>query len=299
MGKKARNSTGFQIVTYLIGLIAFIFASTWFSWSAPSNIVRWVFSIVVLSAIFYCDNSGIRMSVAYRLPAAFPYRNKLRISRKNVVDVPTELFKTFVYLDALLYWLIPELRVLLAAIAIALPVLSVYRYLRHSDVIKFRDPNKNNISPTASTLLASALIFALSNLLNSELNSFFWYLWVSIAAAPIIAFLLLSKEFRIKKTVLIDFSLIMLAFSFGTLCSVNQDFDFSEPSYHFVTVVDKYTSGGRQTTLYVTVSPFGDRDEDVSIAVGIDAYRQAYIGEKARVAEYQGVLHSPWYYLVL
>jgi len=297
MSKKEKSKKWIRPIAYLLlGLISIV-ASAWITWNLPLRILQPILFGILLLIIFYCDDSGIRLMLVKKLNDDFPGK-KFPSKRRRIGDRATQYCKTFTLLSLLLYWILPEARVVFLATTIALPILAVYRYIRYNDTISLSGATKNDLSPTASTLLIPSTMFAMWGLFNHAFSKLFWILLLVLPNIFYIPFILLTQEYKKKKLVAFGFLFLVVIFTFGSLEMINADYDFSQPQEYTVTVVDKHLSSGRSKVCYITVSPWGDNTSKTDIEVDKDSYKSAVVGDTATVVQFQGALKMPWYALV-
>lgn len=291
-GKRKKPSKAW-LVLLAIGLgIGWI----WFSWNGPPKIVDSIWLVAMACAIFYFDNSGIRLFILQRLPAGIPFRDKLSVIRHSE-DKYTDLFRTLALTALLISWATPHFRVLSTGAAIVFPLLAGYRYLRHSDAIHFAEISRVRLSPTIITIFLPAMLFIIWHADNMVFNNFLWILVSAMTILIMTIFFVMTKEYRTKKSVAIYFFVCVLAFNFGALCAINSDFDFSQPQTFRVEVVNKYVSGGRTQTPMVVVSPWDGHTDTVDFATNPEEYRSVEVGDEAKIIQHEGALGMNWYYL--
>lgn len=297
--KKKNNFFGWGgFVIYFLLLLLGLCAWIWISWNVSTSVMQPILFFVVLIVIFYCDNSGIRLSLTKRLPKSFPFHKSLA-KRRKIGDRKTQYYKTFTYLSLLLSWVSPYLRFIFTATAIILPVLAIYRYIRYNDTISFSGESNNDLSPTVATILTPSVLFLIWGINNHEYNTLFWSLLIVISFVFIIPFFVSTNEYKHKKSIALGFSFCIVFFTFGSLCIINSDFDFSNPKEYSVTIVDKYISSGKSKTLYITVTPWDQQKENIDIEVDKETYKAATNGQTATVVQRKGVLDMSWYFLVI
>lgn len=295
--KKENSKKWIRPVAYLLlGLIAIV-AYAWITWNVPLRIMQPILFGVLLLVVFYYDDSGIRLMLVKRLNDDFPGK-KFLSKRRRIGDRATQYCKTFTLLSLLLYWILPEARVVFLATTIALPILAVYRYIRYNETIRLSGEMKNDLSPTASTLLIPSTMFVMWGLFNHAYSKLFWILLLAISNIFYIPFILLTQEYKKKKPVALGFLFLVVLFTFGSLEMINTDYDFNQPQEYAVTVVDKHLSSGRSKVCYITVSPWGDYTSEMDIEVDKDSYKSAVVGDTATVVQFQGALKMPWHALV-
>jgi len=278
----------------LFGMCAWI----WITWKTPTSIMQPILFLVMLIVIFYCDNSGIRLSIINKIPTKAPFYKCFAKKCKNG-DRRTQFYKTLTYLSLLLLWISTYISFIFTAAAIIFPVLAIYRYIRYNDRISFSGETKNDLSPTVAAMLAPSFLFAIWGFHNHEYSTLFWSLLIAIPIIFIVPFFIFTKEYRKKITIALGFSFCIIFFTFGSLCNINSSFDFSKPRGYWVSIVDKYVTSGKAQTLYVTVTPWDNQKENVDIEVDKESYKSAISGQKVIVVQHKGALNMSWYYLIV
>lgn len=132
---------------------------------------------------------------------------------------------------------------------------------------------------------------------NQTFNSMFWILAIGIVLVILIPFLIKTKEYRKKKSVLFLFILFISLFSVGTISIVNIAFDFGERVTYRVRIEDKEEYHGKITDYVLILSPWDEFDEEVSMSVIQDEYEEYRIGEWVNIIQANGALNMKWYYL--
>lgn len=95
------------------------------------------------------------------------------------------------------------------------------------------------------------------------------------------------KDDRLSERICLPFLVLLFSFVLlvGVIGNLNCALDRSEPTPYTVTVKDKYSSGGKTTSYYLTVTVEGrEMDMDVSGT----AYRETDIGDPVTVEVYEG-----------
>jgi len=83
--------------------------------------------------------------------------------------------------------------------------------------------------------------------------------------------------------------------SFGVLAEANTLLDQSEPQIFSAHILSKRISGGKTTTYYLLLEPWGPRLEGGEVSVPRSVYQVLGVGETACVHLSRGALRVPWY----
>ena len=257
--KKKENQGCLMDILEMGGWFAGMFLFIFLSYKMPGNSFGWVLVVLAFAYICYCDNSFIRKYMLKKLPKQSSLRKK--IMKRRVGDYRSQVYKTLSFFCVWMnFWFVP-MRFLTVIGCIILSVLSTVRYLKHQDTVKYGTLEDKNLSPTMLPFLAK------------------------------------GTEYKSKKSIIFTFLLSVLVFTFGVICAVNTDFDFSEPQEYRVKILDKWSSSGRSRSYYVDVTPWGGRGEEETIEISYPEYRDAEIGETAYIYEKEGFLKMEWYYI--
>lgn len=286
----------FSVVIVIAGWIAVLATWTWVSRNAPSSLVRLLIFIILSIAIVYCDNSNIRTTFMHRYPKKYPFAAKLKRKPKRE-DLAAEYYKTACYFFTLMTWFVPRFRFVFTGLTILFVILSIARYIRHSDSIHLGTKDQKELSSTSKAILVPSVLLALWGLSNQTYNRTLWILLAVLSLVFILPFFIFSAEYKKKISVAFGFIFCAAIFVFGALCTINTDYDFSRPKEYPVTVVDKHISGGKSRTLYVTVTPWSDHKENEDIEVDTETYKKAEAGQRTEIIEHNGLLGMKWYYL--
>lgn len=295
--KKKENQGCLMDILEMAGWFAGAFLFLLLSYKMPGNSFYWVLVALIFGYICYCDNSFIRKYLLKRLSKKSSLRKK--IMKRKVGDFRSQVYKTLSFFCLWLnMWCVPIRSLTLIGILI-LSVLSTVRYLKNQDTIKYGTFDDKELSPTMLTMLVPGtglLLFGLQS--NMVFPPIFWILWGGCVLAYMVPFMVKGKEYKRKKSIIFVYLLSALLFTFGTLCAVNTDFDFSEPQEYRVKILDKWTSGTSRSRSYnVKVTPWGGRGEAETFDVSFPEYRDAEIGETAYIYEKEGFLKMEWYYI--
>ena len=279
---------GIEMLLIFVGLFVFLFAM----FRLPENMAKIVICFFGIIAILFCDNSCITRKIREKIPrSSILYRKK----RRNL-DEMTERYKTAAYLCLLIRFMTSFMGWLTMGLGIVFPVLAVIRYFNNCERIKFSSEDKNYLSTTASILLLPGAILLLWGIDNHKYPIHFWILWIVISLIFIIPFFIYTKEYKKKYTVALGFCASIFLFVFGTVCTINMQYDFSEPMEYRAIVSDKYETSGKSTSYYIVVE-HGENALEDTFSVSVHEYREAEIGEHATVVKKDGFLKFEWYYL--
>lgn len=258
----------------------------------PENVAKMVISVFALMAILYSDNSCITRKIRRKISKkSILYRGK----RKNTDEI-TECYKTASYFALLVRFVTPLAGWLTLGLGILFPVLAVVRYLRHSDKIRFSSGDKKHLSTTATILLLPGMLFLLWGIDNHKYPIHFWILWIVLSLLILIPFFVHTTEYKKNDKVALGFCACILLYVFGAICTINFQYDYSEPTEYRAIVSDKYETSGKSTTYYVVVE-HGDPTLENTFSVSMHEYLDTEIGERVTVRKKEGFLKFEWYSL--
>ena len=261
----------------------------------PEELMDIYMFFVCSTLIFYFDDSGIRMFVVKKLPKDFPLI-KYFSRNKRKVDGYIEYYKTATFLSLLLMIPFRKFLFIFVGLAILFPVLSLIRYIKFNEEISFAPQKNEAVSPTALTIIVPAVFFTMTS--DAQIfNRLFWILTLGIVIVFLIPFLIKTKEYRKKKSVLFLFVLFISLFSVGTVSIVNIAYDFGERTLYRVRIIDKEEYHGKMPDYVLVLSPWDVLNEEVSMSVSQEEYDEYRIGEWVNIIQADGALNMKWYYL--
>lgn len=91
------------------------------------------------------------------------------------------------------------------------------------------------------------------------------------------------------------FPLFTFIYSFGALLTLNCTFDKAEPDVYTSTVIDKRISGGKTTSYYLELEPWGDLGKPQEVKVSRALYENTVIDNRVEVYQFEGFLKIPWF----
>ena len=147
---------------------------------------------------------------------------------------------------------------------------------------------------------------ALSIRAMSDFNLFqysnVWKAALLVTAGLLTLLLVRSKEFRFQSAkdygIVFFFAVLLFAYGFGAVVTVNCTWDTSTPSVYGARVMGKHVSSGKTTTYYVTLTPWGPQREKEDVSVAEEMYDQLQSGEEVQVYFRKGLLSIPWFFIV-
>ncbi|MCA6376348.1 MAG: hypothetical protein IM627_11365 [Cytophagales bacterium] len=201
-------------------------------------------------------------------------------------------------------WFYPRPYPFSLSVGMIIPALAFISLYVYRGLIRF-DEKKNSAHPSIiygfALPSAGLLIRAVMDYEILEFKS----LWIAISFSTItltLLFIIGTKEIKFKK--FIDYftafalAAIVLCYSFGTYVISNCLFDKSEPEIFKSEVTDKEISSGKSTSYYLKLQPWGPRTEIERVSVTQDEYEATDKGDTVDIYLRQGLLKTPWFYVV-
>jgi uncharacterized membrane protein len=88
---------------------------------------------------------------------------------------------------------------------------------------------------------------------------------------------------------------ISLVYAYGAILEANALLDQSRPQVFETTIVGKHKSGGKTTTYYLRLKPWGPREEEDDVSVSSELYDATAPGQRVCVVFRKGALEIPWF----
>ncbi len=201
-------------------------------------------------------------------------------------------------------WFYPRPYLFSISVGMVVPALAFVSVYLYRGLIRF-DERRNSAHPSIiyGFLLPSVglLIRAIMDYEMLEYKS----IWIAISISTIaltFLFILGTKEIKFQKFVdyvtTLSLAGMILCYSYGTYVTSNCLFDKSEPEIFKSEVTDKEISSGKSTTYYLTLKPWGPRTETERVSVTKDEYEVTAKGDTVDIYLRQGLLKTPWFYVV-
>lgn len=185
--------------------------------------------------------------------------------------------------------------------SITAPVIAVVALKLSAGLIRV-DERKDSAYPSVAwAVLAPSLALCLRALLDFNIfsHSAVWVPSTIITLTFLSVLLIGNKEFKFKKA--LDYfaftvvALMLFAYSYGAVVTVNCLNDGSEPEVYNATVLSKRISSGKTTTYYVELTPWGLRKEVEEVSVSQDLFEQLDNNDVVNIYFMEGYLDIPWF----
>jgi len=220
-------------------------------------------------------------------------------------ELVSKIFNITALIAAVWYLFFPRPYDISTGVNVALPIIALL-LLKISDGWIHFDEEKGSIYPSvlAGFLIPSAAL-VLGAIKRYDIYQFLPALYITLAVwiACVVLFFLCQKEFEsYKKSKWIRICcicLIMISYGGGAAINVNCQYDYSEPQLYQAKIVDKDVHTGKNTTYYLTITPWIDGvKEKKDVSVSKEMYERAQMDEQVIVGLQKGLLKAPWYWVV-
>lgn len=261
-----------------------------------SQYPEYFFTLLVYLFFFFAILCGDESCIKRRLLKLFN-KNKIEQRKKVNKDEKLELYKTLTELFFLVWWIIPYGRFITMGIAIILPILGIVRYFCHPDKIKFSPNKKEESNALSEMIFLSGGLMTLRGMEDHLYPIHFWILWIIVSLILIIPFFVYVNEYKNNIVTALKYCGCIILFSFGLICTVNYQYDFSKPIEYHTKVIDKYIESGRHGRRSLVIAQ-EDSFSQTDFKVGWKEYREVEIGEYVIVQKRDGLLKFEWYDLI-
>ena len=286
---------GFINTLIYIGIVAVFIVAIITALILISKYPAYIFKILIYLFLGFGILAGDNSIISKKL---FNKNDKSTQKKKIIRDEKIELYKTLTEICLLIRYITSFAGFFTIGLAILFPIMSLYRYIRYPELIKF-SPNKNEKSSTLEEMFfASGACMMLIGMDDHLYPLHFWLIWLVVAVLFIIHFFAYSKEYKTNYLVALRYCALIILFSFGCVCTINSEFDFSKPTVYQTTIIDKYHETGRHRRYYLIVSQ-GDFDMQVKYQVNVIDYTSVDIGDEVTVEIKEGLLKFEWYNLIV
>lgn len=288
--KKAflQNFLGFAFL-FLSAVAVFVVLAVF-----DEKLFLYALGIVFLVGILVCDNGGLRNLVFNRYPESFPFAHELKRPAKGQCTA-VELSKTIGYYSVLFYIFIAKLRFVFAALWLICCAVALL-HLIFDDETAIRPDNQRGLSTAGDLILLTSFIMTAISIENiSSIGRLLTFAGIFTAAAAVF-YLVIARTWHEHKDHIFVFILSAAVFSFAGFFIVNKEFDFSEPQFYELTVIDKQKYSGRNSISYdLYVEDWNNSGDTVGIDVSFDTYENHEVGDEIIVEVYSGALGMEYY----
>lgn len=259
--------------------------------SAVSDIFLILLLAIIIIFIFICDKSGMRAFVFSHYPENFPFAENLKKYNSDRA-VPMELASTFSYYALILIIFEHKLSFFWTIIWLVCITTGWYYILTDGDE-KYALEKEAEFDDSTLFLLITPIWVLFETFRNIRMN-------YSIVLFTAICCLTITNIYAVLHRG--KFSRAGLVFIFSAACAfsgflaVNKNVDFSEPKELTVTMQNKDSFSGKNSSYYIFTSDWKNPDELIDIQVNYDTYHELENGDKVIIEIYNGSLGIEHYY---
>jgi len=185
--------------------------------------------------------------------------------------------------------------------SIVIPVICIIVLKYYKGLIKI-DERKATAYPTVFwAIFATSIGLGIRGLMDYHIfdHSNVWKLAPVTAFAFVAILLLGTKEFNLKKAKeylrLAGFAMIMCAYSYGAVVSLNCIYDKSEPEKFNAAILNKRISKGKSTTYYLKLTPWGYQEKAKEVTVSRALYEKLEKDDSVHIYFRKGKFDIPWF----
>ncbi len=181
------------------------------------------------------------------------------------------------------------------------PVLAVCVLFIYQPLVRIDDVKNSTVPSIAIGLLLPVLGLAIRGVFDIELLDYapFWPLMIQTTFLTAVALALGSqrtlRQAAHRATEWLAIGMIAVAYGYGAPYIINATFDQAIPTEYRASMLSKYSSGGKTTTYYLNVGPWGPRRAADNVTVSHDYYRRVQPGDSVTMLVSPGRLGVPWF----
>ena len=181
-----------------------------------------------------------------------------------------------------------------------LPVV-LYVVHRYKGLVKIDENPKSAYPNLATAFMIPAIVVMLRALLDYSIFQFS-ELWIWVVICTLVLYgitLAVTRAYTDKKQLAKSLLLLLFigGFSYGTLVQANCMNDQSVTQVYNTTVMGKRVSGGKRTSYYLELSPWGPQTEADEVDVPRSLYDRVEEGQLMQVYFKKGRLGVPWFFV--
>jgi hypothetical protein len=191
-----------------------------------------------------------------------------------------------------------------AALAIALPFI-ILIVMRASKGLIRMEQKSNSPHPSVSWGFFAIILCMLLKYLHYQVLDYSG-VWLPALGASLVLFVLLvikNPAFEVSSRAdffgVLFIAVITFAYGFAAVLAVNCDFDEGPAQRLTAKVLDKRISGGKSTTYYLTLSPWGKLSAPEEVSVSRNEYERATLNQTVYPYLLPGKLKIPWFVVSL
>ena len=186
-------------------------------------------------------------------------------------------------------------------ITLFIPLVCIAVIKLSKGLIRF-DERKSSPHPSViAALFLPAAALMLRSIFDYQVDDYSRLLFVlPVTSCALVAVLFIgSQEFDLRSkqgiAMFIGIGMLMTAYSFGAIITVNCTFDHSGPRIYHARILEKHIMRGKVTTYNLNVKPWGIHTEPGEVEVDKQLYGQLTEGDEVTIYLMKGRLDIPWY----
>lgn len=184
--------------------------------------------------------------------------------------------------------------------AVIIPPAAIAAIFYFGGIIKFEE--KDGAYPTVfPALLIPGLALVIRAVMDYNIfdNTHAWLPSIIITVALTALLIISSRQENMKqrKTFIaaLAMSIFLLAYSYGTVITLNAVYDLSPAQVYKAAVIKKRISSGKSTTYYLAVTPWGPEVAGDEVTVSKELYNTTSINDSVNIYFKKGRFSIPWF----
>ena len=195
-------------------------------------------------------------------------------------------------------WIDPKPYGLVITLLALLPWIGLRIVARSQGVVRLDAPRNDPHPNVAAAFIVPGLTLWLRAMLDFKLLS--WklsaFFTIAFALALLLAAVAADSSLRQKKIAVSFMALFALSYGFGLSTEANCLLDHSPADVYRTMILSKRISNGtKSTTFYLTLAPWGSRQDADNVRVSRSFYHSVQRGDSICVNARPGALRIPWY----
>jgi len=182
------------------------------------------------------------------------------------------------------------------------PVLALAVLARFRGLIRINPPQKSLYPNLTWSFLYPCLSLCLRAIIDFHIFRYndVWLPCILIAAMLLAALLLVRRgDFNYRKAKdyisIASISLLLFAYSYGLVISLNCEYDASQPERYTARVLDKHVTKGKSTTYTLNLSPWGPQQKEDQVDVSSRFYDKVSVNDEVLIRYKKGRFRIPWF----
>jgi hypothetical protein len=197
-------------------------------------------------------------------------------------------------------WFYPVPYKIVIALLVALPLAAISLLVQSKGVYQMEGSRRDSRPSLAAPFMFPLLILAMRDI--QDIHLFQWKPLLLAAIITSLALLLIigtaDRSLRNRPWTILILFIFGAVYTGATITQANSIFDRSSPQTFAVSVLGRHiSSGGKSTSYYIRVAPWGPSAEPGDIYVPRYIYRSVQPGQSIWINLYPGALRLPWYSL--